>query len=105
MHLNEAVGYDTKYAMHCARLGFQGLELLRTGRLIFPIQGEPAEWLLAVRRGEVAFAEWWSRSLELDAELEALAEDDSIPLEPDREAIEEWSVATHLEFWRRDEKD
>jgi hypothetical protein len=91
--------------MHCARLGFQGLELLRTGRLIFPIQGEPAEWLLAVRRGEVAFAEWWSRSLELDAELEALAEDDSIPPEPDRGAIEEWSVATHLEFWRRDEKD
>ena len=104
-HLNEAVGYDTKYAMHCARLGFQGLELLRTGRLIFPIQGEPAEWLLAVRRGEVAFAEWWSRSLELDAELEALAEDDSIPAEPDRRAIEEWSVATHLAFWRRAEKD
>ena len=99
-HLNKAVGYDTKYAMHCARLGFQGLELLRTGHLIFPIQGEPAEWLLAVRRGEVAFEEWWSRSLELDAELEALAEDDSIPPEPDRAAIEEWSVATHLEFWR-----
>ena len=31
-HLNKAaVGYDTKYAMHCARLGFQGLELLRYG--------------------------------------------------------------------------
>jgi len=37
-----AHGYDTKYAMHCARLGFQCLELLSTGGLELPIQGEPA---------------------------------------------------------------
>ena len=29
--LVEAHGYDTKYAMHAARLGYQGLELLETG--------------------------------------------------------------------------
>jgi hypothetical protein len=101
-HLNAAVGFDTKYAMHCARLGFQGLELLRSGRINLPIQGEPADWLLAVRWGEVAFEEWWSRSLELDAELEAMAEDDSIPPGPDRGAIEAWSVKTHLALWQRD---
>jgi hypothetical protein len=101
-HLNAAVGYDTKYAMHCARLGFQGLELLRTGRIDLPIRGEPAEWLLAVRRGEVAFEEWWSRCLELDAELEAMAEDDAIPPGPDQRAIEAWSIQTHLTFWQRD---
>jgi hypothetical protein len=100
-HLNAAVGYDTKYAMHCARLGFQGLELLRSARINLPIRGEPADWLLAVRRGEVTFEEWWSRSLELDAELEAMAEDDSIPPGPDRSAIETWSVHTHLAFWQR----
>lgn len=103
-HLNESVGYDTKYAMRCGRLGFQGLELLRTGRLNLPILGEPAEWLLALRRGDVAFEEWWSRSLELDAELGALAEDDSIPPGPNRGAIDHWSVRTHLEFWRRGEE-
>jgi uncharacterized protein len=101
-HLNEAVGYDTKYAMHCSRLGFQGLELLRSGRINLPMQGEPREWLLAVRRGEIEFEEWWNRSLELDAELEAMAEDDSIPPEPDRAAIEAWSVQTHLALWQRD---
>jgi hypothetical protein len=40
VELIEAFGYDTKYAMHCARLGFQCLELLETGRLNLPIQGE-----------------------------------------------------------------
>ena len=94
-------GYDTKYAMHCARLGFQGVELLQTGRLNLPMQGEPAEWLLAVRRGEVRFDEWWNRSLELDAELEALSDDESIPAGPNRAAIEAWSVQTHLRCWER----
>ena len=94
-------GYDTKYAMHCARLGFQGLELLQTGHLNLPMHGEPAEWLLAVRRVEVPIDEWWNRSLELDAELEALSDDDSIPAGPNRAAIEAWSVRTHLRYWER----
>src|SRR3954469_20149073 len=46
-------GYDTKYAMHAARLGLQCVELLTQRRLALPIEGEPAEWLRAVRRGEV----------------------------------------------------
>jgi uncharacterized protein len=94
-------GYDTKYAMHCARLGFQGLELLRTGHLNLPMQGEPAEWLLAIRRGEVLLDEWWSRALELDAELEGLSDDESIPAGANRAVIEAWSVQTHLRYWDR----
>jgi hypothetical protein len=89
-------GYDTKFAMHCARLGFQGLELLSSGRLQLPIEGEPAEWLRAVRRGEVPFAEWWERSLVLDAKLEAIAVDESLPAGADRERIEACLVAVHL---------
>ena len=94
-----AHGFDTKYAMHCARLGFQCIELLTTRQLQLPIQGEPAEWLRAVRRGEVSFDEWWRRCLELDGQLTALADDESFPLEADRSRIEAWSVATHLAAW------
>ena len=57
-----AHGYDTKYAMHCARLGFQGLELLNNRRLTLPVANEPGDWLRAVRRGDVPFDEWWSAS-------------------------------------------
>ena len=92
-------GYDTKYAMHCARLGYQGLELLRTRRLALPIEGEPAEWLRAVRRGDVSFDDWWRRVLDLDAQLERLAGDESIPASPDRDRIAAWSVETHLRVW------
>ena len=92
-------GFDTKYAMHCARLGFQCIELLTTGKLALPMEGEPSEWLLAVRRGEVPFREWWDRALSLDFEIAALELNDSIPPGPDLLAIEEWSIATHLRYW------
>lgn len=96
-----AHGYDTKYAMHAARLGFQGVELLTTGGLELPMTGEPAEWLRAVRRGDVGFEEWWERALDLDAHLARLEADDGIPAAPDRARIEAWVVDAHLRWWDR----
>ena len=92
-------GYDTKYAMHCARLGFQCLELLRTGELKLPIQGEEADWLRAVRYGQLDFEEWWERVLELDAQLEVLQEDEAIRPGPDLDRIDRWSIAIHQSMW------
>ena len=92
-------GFDTKYAMHCARLGFQGLELLQNRRLALPMTGEPAEWLRSVRRGEVPFDQWWEQVLDLDAQLERKLDDENLPTGPQRERIEQWSVTTHLRLW------
>jgi len=100
--LISAHGYDTKYAMHCARLGFQCLELLNEGGLTLPMEGEPADWLRSVRRGEVSFDEWWQRTLQLDAELESLQSEVELSAGPDRSRIEAWSVRAHLESWRRE---
>lgn len=93
-------GFDTKYAMHSARLGFQCIELLTGRRLALPIQGEPADWLRAVRRGEVPFEEWWERCLSLDAKLASMESDSALPEGPDRARIDAWSVAAHLDAWR-----
>ena len=101
VELIEAHGYDTKFAMHAARLGFQGVELLETGRLALPIEGEPADWLRGVRRGEVPFTDWWDRCLALDARLGQLATDDTIPEGPDRVRIESYSTEAHLEQWEQ----
>jgi hypothetical protein len=99
--LIEAHGFDTKYAMHCARLGFQCIELLDTGRLNLPIQGEPADWLRAVRHGNVAIEEWWARTRELGAHLEAMQADESTRPGPDRELIDGWLVDIHQRVWGR----
>ena len=94
-------GYDTKYAMHAARLGLQCVELLTTRQLQLPIQGEPAEWLRAVRRGDVPFEGWWRRCLSLDAELETMESDERVPAAPDADRIARWSIDAHLAGWKR----
>ena len=93
-------GYDTNYAMHTARLGFQCNELLTTNQLSLPIQGEPANWLLDVRHGRVQVAEWWQRCLELDTRLAQLAEDDAYAPGPDRDRIETWATEAHRRHWQ-----
>ena len=50
-------GFDTKFAMHMLRLGFQGIELLTTGRLELPIPDPAGELLRDVRRGKITYDE------------------------------------------------
>ena len=95
---DDEAGYDTKYAMHAARLGFQCQELLTTRRLVLPIE-HGGDWLRAVRRGEVSLEDWEVRVAELDAGLERLQSDESIPAGPDVARIEAWSVDAHLRLW------
>lgn len=96
-------GYDTKFAMHCARLGFQGIELLTTGKLELPIQGEPGDWLRDVRHGRVLFEDWWDRALSLHDDLGKLASDTSIPAVVDAERIGLWSAEMHRYYWSSSE--
>ena len=98
-HDPTGIGFDTKYAMHAARLGFQGIELLTTGRLVVPIAGEPGDWLRAVRAGQVPLTEWEDRTRELDARLAALADDKTIPPTADRDALVQWSSEVHRAAW------
>jgi hypothetical protein len=98
-HDPTGIGFDTKYAMHAARLGYQGIELLTTGRLVLPIAGEPGDWLRAVRAGHVPRDEWAARTRELDARLAVLASDDSIPPRADRERLIRWSAEVHRRAW------
>ena len=45
-------GYDTKFAMHAVRLGYQGIEYLETGRLTLPMSAG-RDYCMAVRLGQV----------------------------------------------------
>lgn len=94
-----AHGYDTKYAMHAARLGFQCRELLRTRNLELPIPGWEGDWLRSVRRGEIPFDEWWDTVLRLDIELEYYQSDESIPEYPNYDKIYPLVTQLHRDYW------
>jgi hypothetical protein len=82
--LNE--GVDWKALSHAVRVGREALELLATGRIAFPLACAPH--LLAVKRGEVPYAEVAAEIERLAGEVEAAAAASALPDEPDRAFIE-----------------
>lgn len=92
-------GFDTKYAMHELRLGFQGVELLTTGRLSLPMREPARSFLLNVRRGKVGEQECLTRAGELEQELTALATTSPLPDEPNEARVEEWVLDVYRRRW------
>ncbi len=94
-------GYDTKYASHALRLGRQGLELVSTGHLSLPLREPDRLLCLAVKTGQVDFAQALRLIRESRAELAALLESGRSALrpEPDRAAVDAWLVSAHRRHW------
>jgi hypothetical protein len=92
-------GFDTKYAMHMLRLGFQGVELLTTGRLSLPMRDPERSYLLDVRRGKVSEQECLTRAGELERELADLATSSPLPPAPDEARVEEWVLDAYRRSW------
>lgn len=82
-----------KHAMHLLRLLLSCRDLLRTGRLDIGA-GAHRDRLLAVKRGELAWAEadaWMTR---LTAESDAALTATPLPAEPDRARVEDFLLRT-----------
>jgi uncharacterized protein len=97
--LEEMYGFDTKYAMHMLRLGFQGVELLTTGRLSLPTREPARSFLLDVRRGKVSEQECLTQAGELEQDLTDLATTSPLPEEPDEVRVEEWVLNAYRRRW------
>lgn len=82
-----------KHAMHLLRLLTSARDVLRTGTLTIDV-GENREPLLAVKRGEVPWAEVERRMTRLAEENEEAASRSPLPPEPDRERVEAFLIRT-----------
>jgi hypothetical protein len=100
-HLRNAHGYDSKYAAHTLRLGYQCMEILNTGGLVLPMRPEDERRIMlrAVLAGRVPFEDWWNRVIALDAAIKAASRTTTVPKEPDRAGMNEFSVWAHMRTW------
>lgn len=100
--LIERYGFDTKFAYHMVRLGLQGVELLRTGRLTLPMPEPDRSWLRALRVGEHTLAEALTRAEELEHELRRLVNSptlSSLRDRPDHAVVNEFLVRSYESHW------
>ncbi|WP_327349965.1 MULTISPECIES: DNA polymerase beta superfamily protein [unclassified Streptomyces] len=82
-----------KHAMHLLRLLASARDLLRTGELTIEV-GAAREELLAVKRGEVPWAEVERRMTRLAEENDAAVTASPLPAGPDRARVEDFLVHT-----------
>jgi predicted nucleotidyltransferase len=90
-------GYDTKFAMHALRVGYQGIALMSEGRIPVPVPPPELAVLRAVRAGEVAYADVLGLIADAEARLRVLVA--ASERRPDVAAIEAFLVDAHLRHW------
>jgi uncharacterized protein len=93
-------GYDTKYAMHAARIAIQGCQLLRTGRIPLPVPEPDRSMLRSIRRGEPALGEVIEQIDRAADALRRLADDASMPAGPDVARVDSFLVSAYRQHWR-----
>lgn len=98
--LIEKYGYDTKYAMHMVRLGIQGVEFLKTGRLTLPMPEPERSWIRSIRVGQVSQQEVLSRAGELEREIKDLIDCGPLPYKANAEPVWNWVRRVYLEWWK-----
>jgi hypothetical protein len=95
-------GYDVKYASHALRLAYQGLEIVRDGRLTLPMPEHERERVLRVKRGDVpVMAEVLDEidTVQREVETRLAGGRTPLPAEPGWDTISAWSVNAHRQHW------
>lgn len=102
--LIEKYGFDTKYAGHIIRLGFQGLELLETGHVTLPMPPVERDMVLRIRTGIIPLHDIQRHSAELIAQLEQAMKKSKLREEPDYKAVADWMAKTYMSVWKETEQ-
>jgi hypothetical protein len=98
--LVQKYGFDTKFAMHMVRLGIQGVEFLRTGRLTLPMAEPERSWIRSIRVGKVPLQEVLTRAGELEREIKDLIDGGPLPYKANSEPVWAWVRSVYLEWWK-----
>jgi hypothetical protein len=92
-------GFDTKYAAHAIRLGLQGAELMRTGRITMPLDQMTLAYLKLVRAGEIALDEVMHTIARVERDLKVALYESTLPEYPDRVWANNWLFNWHKICW------
>jgi len=94
-------GYDTKFAMHALRLGYQGIEFLTTGRITLPVPEPSKQYLRSIRQGEVSKDHVIESINDAEKQLAKLQSSANIPDAPDQAWVNAWLHASYLTYWEQ----
>ena len=103
--LIDAYGFDTKYAGHIIRLGYQGVQLLETGHLSLPMRPAEAEEVCGIRTGKWELNHVLTLAGQLERRLKDLLDTTALPPEPNYGAIDAFLVHAYTTAWNQRSED
>lgn len=89
--LVEKYGFDTKYAAHVVRLGYQGIEYMETGRYTMPMPDDIAKRIIGLRTGDLTEYEALEWAKQIEDELKRAIDSSPLPEKPSH-GIDGWVV-------------
>lgn len=95
--LQEKFGYDVKLAHHNIRLYLECIQLLKEGRIEFPLKEN--KMLLDIKLGLWSKDDFFAKSEQLSAMCETVYANSKLQSEPDLEAISKLQMELYEEFW------
>jgi len=95
--LIEKYGYDTKMASHNIRLYLECIQILKQGKIDFPLKEN--QYLLDIKQGRVSFEDFLKRSEALEAMCDMVYASSTLPAEPDVESVSKLQESLLLDFW------
>jgi uncharacterized protein len=99
--LEQAHGYDTKYAMHVIRLYLEAKEYMETGRITLP--NPKVDLLIAIRLGKYKLSEIEEMGKELQAESYSAQKSSPLPDAVDHHAVSRLITEVYIGFWKPQE--
>lgn len=99
--LIEIHGWDTKFGAHAVRLGFQGIELMRTGQIKLPMEGLALETCRNIRSGAVSKGEGLDIIEDLQSQLEGEIEASGLPERGNRNMMSEHLHYIYTNDWKK----
>lgn len=93
-------GWDTKFGMHAVRLGFQGLELMETGKISLPMEGVALKTCQEIRQGKWGLKDGLALMDDLMRDLEAAVAASTLPDKGNREAVSELLHIIYKKDWK-----
>jgi uncharacterized protein len=98
--LIEQFGYDTKYASHALRIAMQGIQLMRIGKLVLPMDAHERRYLIKVREGRYTLGEVLAKLGRLEEELFNAGKYSTVlPEKIDYDYVDDWLVNVYTRWW------
>lgn len=102
--LTEKYGFDTKYAGHILRLGYQGVEYMQSGGFTIPMPIGQRDFIRRVRVGLVTEQEVLTVAGELEAELKDAIDMSGLDELPDYDRVNDFLVEAYERTWRSEDQ-